>query len=276
MPLHSRGLAVLLVLPALCAQPKKPFQAQSASSANYSIKDGIETLDTVNTDYELVGGAIPGFGPNQRLLLRKTTRTRQEIDAIGMEATTTVDAWPLGVDPKQKPLYSITTEGIDPRIVNGEVLTISRGLEETEWWSVYRLGTGARLFDTYAPLVYASIARDTLTLRYVGLEVPEDDAKDARLRAPNVVGVLTYASGERVIREALVTCDDPKRAVLMRSFADGTRTVSFAANTIRLSISQNYPSAPATVTIAIPITKDDLDFAKAQAPAGLHVASWKR
>ena len=256
---------MLLACASVFGQTKKPFQSQSPSTVAYSVKDGTETMEISNTEFELV----------ERLLLRKATRTKQTIDEIGMEASTTVEAWPLGVDLKQKPRYSITVEGIEPRTVNGEVLTISRGLEDTEWWSVHRIANGVRLFDTYSPLVSFSIARDTLTLRYAGVEVPEDDAKDARLRAPNVVAVLTYASAERVIREGLVTCDDPKRAVLLRSFADATRTLTHSGG-LRLAISQNYPSAPATVTIVVPVVKDDLDFAKAQVPAGIHITAWKR
>ena len=51
-----------------------------------------------------------------------------------------------------------------------------RGLEEVAWWSVYRLGTGQHLFDTYVPVVSFSISREIMELRYVGLEVPPDDA----------------------------------------------------------------------------------------------------
>src|SRR5205823_3605013 len=92
----------------------------------------------------------------------------------------------------------------------------------------------------------------------------------------NVVGVVTYASAEKVIREVVVTCDDPKRAALLRSLADSNFTLAYSTGALRLSISQNYPSPAATVMIAIPIVKDDLDFAKAQVPAGVHVASWSR
>jgi hypothetical protein len=151
-----------------------------------------------------------------------------------------------------------------------------RGLEEVDWWTVYRLGNGQRLFDTYVPLVQFSISRETLTRRYAGLDVPEDDVKDPRLKAPGVVGVLTYASGERVIREALVTADDPKKAKLLRSFDDSTREVSYSSGALRLLISQNYPAAAATTGIAIPVVKDDLDFSKAVLPPGLHVAPFKR
>jgi hypothetical protein len=45
---------------------------------------------------------------------------------------------------------------------------------------------------------------------------------------------------------------------------------------LKIAISQNYPSAPATVTLTVPIVRDDLDLAHAQMPAHLHVAVWKR
>jgi hypothetical protein len=108
--------------------------------------------------------------------------TKRVIGDIGVEASTVVDAWPLGVDLRQKPLYSITASGDDPRVVNNDLLVISRGLEEVDWWSVYNVEKGAHLFDTYVPLVQFSIARDTQVLRYVGFEVPPDDTTDSRLK----------------------------------------------------------------------------------------------
>ncbi|MBZ5606975.1 MAG: hypothetical protein LAP38_01850 [Acidobacteriia bacterium] len=292
-----RKLVVLVALgaaPALWAQPaksdKKPFQAQSASTIGYSVKDGQEVIEITNVSYEIAGSSIPGLPRDERLALRMTTRSKQVIDEIGMEATTTVEAWPLGVDVKQKPLYAVTATGDDPKTVNSDLIVISRGLEETEWWSVYKLGNGAHLFDTYVPLVQFSISREVGELRYVGLEVPEDDVKDARLKAPNVVAVLTYASAERVVREALITCDNPKLAELLRSFADTTRKVALVeqerpavagkpvepARSLSVRFSENYPSAPMPRTISIPIVNGDLDFAHVQAPAGVHVAGWTR
>jgi len=245
---------------------KKPFQAQASSTISYGVQGGAETVQISNVWYETAA----------RLLLRKTTRTKETIGDKGIEATSTVEAWRLGVDLREKALYKIAVEGVDPRIVGGDLLTISRGLEETEWWSVYQLGSGAHLFDTYTPLQQASIARETLKPRYAGLDVPADDAKDARLKAPNVVGVLVYASGERVIREALITSDDPKRATILRSYADASRTLTFTPQNVTVSISQNYPSAPATVTITVPVARDDLDIARARASGGIHVTAWKR
>jgi len=270
--------ALLLTVPSLFGQQpqKKSFDQQSQSTVTYKNENNSETVTIKNVSYELVGAGIPGRAPDERLLLRKTTRTEQVVDDIGMEATTTLEAWPLGVDLKEKPLYSITAEGVDPVTMNNEVVVISRGLEEVEWWSVYSLGNGLHLFDTYTPVVHFSTNREIQTLRYVGLEVPPDDTSDKRLKAANVVAVLTYASGGRVIREALITCDDGKLATLYRSYADATRAVAFSGGAIRISISQNYPSAPKTVTLSVPIARDDLDLARSQLPVGLHIAAWKR
>jgi hypothetical protein len=289
-------LAILMAAPPLAGQPasranakagRNPFQSQSSSSITFGVKDGSETIDIVNTVYEVTGQGVPGRPPQEQLVLRKTTRTKQVVDEIGMEASTTVEAWPLGVDLKRKPLYTVAVPAVDCRTVDSNLLVFDRGLEEVEWWSIHKLGTGEHLFDTYVPLVEFSIARDIQTLRYVGLEVPPDDAADARLKDPHVVGMLTYASPERVMREALLTSDDPKQAQLLRSYADANRTVSLVereasaaarepSRILRISISQNYPSPPATVTVTIPIVGDDLDLSHAQMPARLRVAAWKR
>jgi hypothetical protein len=270
----------LLITGFAIAQTHKPFQSQTPASVVYGVnKDGQQTVDIANVAYEITSTAVPGRPQNERLLLRITTRTKQVVDDIGMTAVTIVEAWPLGVDLKQKPLYSLEVDGVDCKTVDGALLVILRGLEDTAWWSVYKLGTGQRLFDTYTPLLGFSIRRDIQTMRYAGLEVPEDDAADARLKDPHVVSMLTYASAERVIREALITSDDPKQAQTLRSFADASRSVTLLeapTRALKISISQNYPSKPETVSITVPISGDSLDLTHAQMPAHLHLAVFKR
>jgi hypothetical protein len=268
---------VLLSVPVLsCQQQNKPAEQQSASTIEYKTENRSEVVDVKNIVFELAGPAIPGRPMNERLVLRKTTSTKQVLDEVGMEATTTVEAWPLGKDLKEKPLYSVAVQGVDPLTVNNELLVVTRGLEEVGWWSLYKLANGERLLDTYVPVTHFSISRDTQTLRYAGLEVPPDDVADSRLKAPNVVGVLTYASAERVIREGIITCDDSKLAQVLRSYADASRSLEFTAGSLRLSISQNFPLPARTVSIAVPVTRDDLDLVRSQTPAGLHIAAWKR
>lgn len=257
----------------------KPFESQSQASVAYSIKDGQQTVEITDAGFEVTGTAVPGRPQDERLLIRTMTHTKQVVDEIGMLASTTVEAWPLGVDPKQKPLYTLKVDGVDPRIVDNALLVILRGLEETEWWSVYQLGSGERLFDSYVPLVSFSIRRGIQTTRYAGYENPGDDVRDQRLKDPHVVGVLTYASAKRVLREVLITSDDAKRAQMLRSFADDSRALAIVeapGPALKLSISQNYPSAPATVSVTIPVVKDDLDISHANIPAGLHLALFQR
>jgi hypothetical protein len=279
MKFRHLQLIILLSAVTLTAQQRRPerkVRDQATSNLAYNVDSSSETVEITNTAFEVVGPGIPGRPVDQRLVLRKTTQTKQVLGDIGMEATTTVAAWPLGTDLTQKPVYSITVNGMDPKVLDNEVLVISRGLEEVEWWSIYKVGSGEHLFDTYTPLVQFSTKRDERVLRYAGIQVAADDDTDARLRAPNVIGVLTYASSERVIRQVLLTADAPQNAPLLRSFADSTRTVEFANGRIVLSISRNYPARASTVSIVMPVAADDLDLARAQLPAGIHAATWKR
>jgi len=245
--------------------------AQPVASYKYTVKGDEKTVEITNVNYEVV---------NSSLVLRETTKSKQVIGDIGMEASTTTEAWKLGTDLKQKPLYSVTVEGTESRMAYGEVFVVSRGLEEVEWWSVYRLADGTHLFDTYTPVVEFSTNRKQMNLRYAGLEVPPDDTNDARLKDTHVVAVLTYASEAKVIREALFTCEDTKLAQQLRSYADETRTLTqgggFRSQILRIAFSQNFPSPPATIAVVVPITGDDLDLAQAKLPPHVHIAAWKR
>jgi hypothetical protein len=225
---------------------------------------------------------VPGRPRDERLLLRNTTHSKEVVGDIGMDSTVTLEAWPLGQDMRQKPLYNLTVAGADGRAVDNALFVVLRGLEETPWWSAYKLGSGQHLFDTYMPLVSFSISRETVEIRYVGLDAPGDDTKDTRLKQPSVVAVLTYASEDHVIREALLTCDDPQKAALLRSYADTTRTVSLLEDasqptrTLKLYFSENYPSPPDPVEIRIPVRNDDLDLTHAQLPPQMHLSPWRR
>ena len=270
-----RSLALFPIAALALAQQRPPIHSESVSTVDFrSAADGSETVEIRNVSHDITGTGVPGRPSGERLLLRKTARSMQVLGDIGMQATVTLEAWRLGEDLGQKPLYALTVAGDDGRVVDNALFVVSRGLEETEWWSVYKLGSGQHLFDTYVPLAGFSISRETVTTRYIGLEVPDDaanDTQDARLKQPNVASRLIYAAEDRIIREVLVTCDDPKQAQLMRSFADTTRTVSWVAGVLKLSFRQNYPSPPNTVEVRIPLRRDDLDLVHAQLPPRVHL-----
>jgi hypothetical protein len=256
------------------------LRAQSPSTVSLTSKGDEQTLEITNVTYETTSDSVPGRPSGERLLLRKTTCSKQVLGDKGQEATTLFEAWPLGAGLGQKPLYSIKVSGVGGETVDGALIMADRGLEEVGWWSIYRLGTGQHLFDTYVPLVSFSISTEVVESRYIGLEVPPDDVADARLKPPDVVAVITYSSEERVKREALLTCDDAKRAPILRSYWDATRKVSLSEGvpprSVRVAFRANSPLPLSTLSVTIPIANDDLDIAHAQLPAHLHLAAWKR
>jgi hypothetical protein len=256
---------------------QRPVQTQSSSTITSTTTPyGEQAVEIRNVSYEVTNANIPGRPADDRLLLRKTTHSRETLGEKGVEATVTLEAWRFGDDPRNKPIYTITASGTGGHTLDGGLFIASRGLEEDDWWSVYKLGSGQHLFDTHVPLVGFSISREILTQRYAGLQVPGDDIKDARLKQPNVIAVLTYASQDRVIQEALLTSDDREQATLLRSFDDVTRTLTMQDGVLRLSFSENYPSTPKVVNLLVPVAGDGLDLAHAQLPAKLHMAAWKR
>ena len=114
--------------------------AQPVSSYRYTVKGDEKTIEITNVNYQFTAA---------NLVLRMTTHSKEVIGDIGKQATTTTEAWKLGVDLKTKPIYAVTVRVGEVRIVDENLFVVSRGLEEVDWWSVYRVANGAHLFDTY-------------------------------------------------------------------------------------------------------------------------------
>ncbi len=295
-------LSLLLLAPAACAQapakpatteaPAKPGAAQATSSFSYEVVDDQQIIAITNVTYQALEPYFPGRKQSQRLVLRTTTRTKSVVDEIGIEGSVTVEAWPLGTGLDRPPLFSVKQEGAGVAVMNQSVLVFDRTVEDIQWWSVFSLDKGQHLFDTYIPVTEFSISREFETPRFVGFEVPPDDATDARLKEAHVIGVLSYAAAERMIREALITCDDPDRAAVYRSYADEMRELVLQigpvpvatkakeypepTRTLRLTFSQSFPSPPEPASAFIPVAGDDLDLVHAKLPPCVHATAWKR
>jgi len=244
-----------------------PFQTQAASSLRYGRNNnGEDTVDITNTTFELA--QVTG---GTRLILSKTHSEHNVIDSEGNEPKITVEAWPLGVNPKEKPLYRIALDGNDAAVAGNALLVFDR-TQEAPFWSVYHLDSGKPFFDTHARLLHFSITPVVQTDRYAGLEISNDDTKDARLKGRGAVGLLTYASPERIIRQAVISCDDPGRAAVLHSLADTSFELAWENHSIRVVLT---PFQKPAVVIMIPVAGDDLDVGRARIPAGLRVTPIK-
>jgi len=285
----SKAVGTALLAPVLMAQPAKKaealpkaFRDQSASSITFNGgKEGEQSIDITNVAYDVTGDSVAGRPRGSRLVTRVTTRQKEILGDKGLDSTVSIEAWPLGVDLKQKPLYAISITGMNARSVDGDLWVIDRAVDgNSPWYSVYKMGTGQHLLDTYVEMLRFTVSRADGSGRYAGLEVPPDNTADARLKDPHVVAVLSYASSARVIREVLITCTDEKRAQLLRSYDDTTRTVTLVerqgGRDLRITFEDNYPSPPRTTVVTIPVGNDDLDVAHAQLPVGLKAGVWKR
>ena len=211
--------------------------AQDASSLTVTGKQGEEAVQIRNISYELAAKTV----------LRKTEQTRQVLGDKGMEASTLIEAWPLGVDRKEKPKYTVKVEGVDARSLDNELLIVTRGLEDTQWWSLYRLADGQPLFNTFVrPL------RIPDTNLFAGYDVPEDG--DPRLKNPKLIGVIHFAAAEGTPRRVELHANDAKRARTLRSLADVTPSMEFnyAKKVLVLTLRNGEPDARIEIPLNAP------------------------
>lgn len=211
--------------------------AQGASSLTVTGKQGEEAVVIRNVSYELAAKTV----------LRKTEQTRQVLGEKGMEASTLIEAWPLGVDRKEKPKYSIKVEGVDARSIDNELLIVSRGLEDVQWWSLYRLADGKPHFNTFVRPV-----RVPDTNLFAGYEVPEDG--DPRLKNQKLIGVIHLAGAEGTPRRVEIQANDAKRARTLRSLADVTPSMEFnySKKVLVLTLRNGEPDARIEIPLSAP------------------------
>src|SRR5690348_4945729 len=81
MPCTGRCGATMAVLAAALWGQKQ----ESQSASTFSLENQVgQTIRITNAAYEVVGSGIPGLPRDQRLVLRKTTQSKQVVDEIGI------------------------------------------------------------------------------------------------------------------------------------------------------------------------------------------------
>jgi hypothetical protein len=79
------------LLTSLAHAQQQPIHSESPSTVDIRFApDGSGTVEIRNISHELTGTQVPGRPPDERLLMRKTTHSKQFIGDIGMEATVTL------------------------------------------------------------------------------------------------------------------------------------------------------------------------------------------
>lgn len=183
-------------------------------------------------------------GPaDARLTLRRTESTERIPDEKGMEALTE-----LAVSRNGRLLYSLKVEGFDGKPLDDTLYVIARGVEDVEWWSVYRLADGRQLFDTHVrPVRFAPG-------RYAGFEVPEDG--DPRLRDAHLFGIVTIATAAGEVRRYPLRAKDERHAMRLRSYWDAQRKLDFDStrNALVLTIKGGEPD----YRLEIPVHDGDI------------------
>src|ERR1700683_2015539 len=124
-------LRFMIVAAGLCAalggQPVKPLHAQASSTIDYTpTADGFGTIEIRNVSYEVITN-VPGRPPDDRLLLRKITRSKEVLGDIGVEANVSLEAWRLGDDLRQRSLYTLNVSGDDGSTRDNALFVVSRG-----------------------------------------------------------------------------------------------------------------------------------------------------
>lgn len=256
----------------LCAGA--PLAAQTASSYAYHADGSEKTVEITNVAYQVTQIYTPH---QQWLVLRTTTRSKQILDDKGWESKIKLEAWPVGTDLRQKPLYALDVPGSEATLLGGELWQVMDGANDPDVpvWTLYRVATGQQVFQSFvAPLtmrVEISRTDQTFQDRYAGLYVPPDDVPDTRLRDKHVIGVIAYASSTGLLGEALLTCDDTRRAANLRSYGETERFLAFQETPAAIQLRFKPGSS-----IRIPISPNDMDLRGAVLPAGFHLSAWKR
>src|SRR5262250_1445220 len=89
------------------AAAQNPVRAESTSSITVSGKDLERTIEIHNVTFQYSSTLVPGRPKDERLALRITTHNKDVVGDISEPGLVTMEAWTLGTDLRQKPLYTV-------------------------------------------------------------------------------------------------------------------------------------------------------------------------
>src|SRR3954469_10238224 len=111
---------------AATASAQSSVHAESTSSIQVSGKDLEQTIEIHNVTYQYSSTRVPGRPDEERLALRITTHNKDVIGDIPEPGAVTLEAWPLGVDLRQKPVYTVKVGGDDAHTIDNALWVVNR------------------------------------------------------------------------------------------------------------------------------------------------------
>jgi hypothetical protein len=276
---------VCLVIAGSLAARSAEAPGYSVEAISHATKSGDdEALD--NTSFEFTGCGLSAAA--DRLLLRLRLTSKSNTQEIGTEGQVRLDAFPATTGTSAAPIYSIAAEGSDGRFLTEPCLfALNRGLEEFDWWEVYSLRNGKRLFQSSSePFVFSFMIEDDIRQTdTAGLYVPPDDETDATLKQPDIAGVVALTQDDKLQSLAVIRIQNKVRAQELRSYADERRYLSIIDARTGASLGQASGEkqlsqrplaleiywAAANLRLKVPVTKTGLDLAHATLPLGFRL-----
>lgn len=278
----ATGLLLCLVLAGSPAVKSAEAPRYSVEATSHATKSGDEeAVDNTRFEFTACGSSVAA----DRLLLRLRLTSKSNTQEIGMKGEVRLDAFPAASGTRAPPVYSVAAEGSEGRILTEPCLfALNRGLEEFDWWEVYSLRNGKRLFQSSSePFVFSFMIEDDIRQTdTAGLYVPPDDETDAALKQPNIAGVVALTQDDKLQTLAVIRIQDKARAQQLRSYADERRYLSIIDARTGVSLGQASGEkrlsqrplaleiywAVANLRLQIPVTKTGLDLRHATLPPG--------
>lgn len=235
------------------------------STVGITDKSGETTLTISNVVHELTRMLVSPRGRMEQILLRIESRSEETMDAPGITGKVRLSARPINGARETAVLYDLTLDGRSARLDDSGFIAVDLDDGAARSVRAYHLAsTGERLFETAAGLASIVIPGPSYRWRYAAFLPIMDDRSDLLSKQPNIIGVITYAAPDRVVRQIAVEAESAEKAAQLRSIWDEEHFLSWVPGdqpvlSLRL--------APSGLSLLLPVKDDDLQ--PGPAPAGI-------
>ncbi len=254
-------LGLLLAAPALAQAPLYKGESTVGISGERS---GPE-VSVANVQHEVTRQVVTPRGKLEQLIVTIESRYRETIGEPGIFGEVRLTARPIDGAGPTPPLYDIRLKNRGAHLDDHGFIVVELDDGSTRpIRSYHAAATGERLFETAAGLAAVALPGPYQRLRFAAFMPVLDDRQDLLAPSPRMIGVLTYASRSRVIRQVAVEAETRERAAELRSIWDEDHALAWSAEGPPVLTLRFNPSG-----IRISLAVEDDDLKAGLAPAGI-------